>query len=375
MKHILFFIESLSGGGAEKVLVTLLKYLDYSKYQVTLMPLLDTGVLKKEVDLSKLDYCPIIHKANTQWEQKLSKIKYKLIYHFLPCWLANRWIIPRKGIDLYIAFTEGFSTKLLSFTPKKKIAWVHADLKTDPWTQNIHIYQSLEEEKAAYQSFNQVICVSKAVEQVMKNLYSLQQTTTIYNPIDTDVILHGAKQPINFTPSSSFKIVTVGRLVSQKGFDRLIRIIGKLKRKGKNVELYIIGEGTERKKMERIILEENIKNDVHLMGFLKNPYALMAKMDLFVCSSLAEGYSLVISEAMTIGLPVISTDCAGPKELLGNGKYGMLVENNLDALYKGLLQVINSPTLLEELKLKSLEKRKILGIKDTMSQIEQLFNS
>ena len=209
----------------------------------------------------------------------------------------------------------------------------------------------------------------------MKNLYSLQQTTTIYNPIDTDIILHGAKQPINFTPSSSFKIVTVGRLVPQKGFDRLIRIVGKLKRKGKNVELYIIGEGTERKNMERIILEENIKNDVHLMGFLKNPYSLMAKMDLFVCSSLAEGYSLVIAEAMTIGLPVISTDCAGPKELLGNGKYGMLVENNLDALYKGLFQVINSPTLLEELKLKSLEKRKILGIKDTMNQIEQLFNS
>ena len=127
--------------------------------------------------------------------------------------------------------------------------------------------------------------------------------------------------------------------------------------------------------MERIILEENIKNDVHLMGFLKNPYSLMAKMDLFVCSSLAEGYSLVNAEAMTIGLPVISTDCAGPKELLGNGKYGMLVENNLDALYKGLFQVINSPTLLEELKLKSLEKRKILGIKDTMNQIEQLFNS
>ena len=356
MKHILFFIESLSGGGAEKVLVTLLKYLDYSKYQVTLMPLLDTGVLKNEVDLSKLDYCPIIHKANTQWEQKLSKIKYKLIYHFLPCWLANRWIIPRKGIDLYIAFTEGFSTKLLSFTPKKKIAWVHADLKTDPWTQKMHIYRSLEEEKAAYQSYDQVVCVSKAVEQVMKDLYSLHQTTTIYNPIDTDVILHGAKQPFNITPSSSFKIVTVGRLVQQKGFDRLIRIVGKLWRNGKNVELFIIGGGVERKKMERIIQEEKLENQVHLMGFLKNPYALMAKMDLFVCSSRAEGYSLAIAEAMTLGLPVLSTDCAGPKELLGNGEYGMLVDNNPEALYKGLLQLIVSPALLEELKQKSLEK-------------------
>lgn len=337
------------------------------------MPLVDKGVLKNDIDLSKLEYTPIIREGGAPWLRLWYKIKYKLIYHYLPCRLANRWVIPRKGIDLYIAFTEGFATKLLSFTPQKKIAWVHADLKTDPWTHNSHIFRSLEEEKTAYQRYNQVVCVSKAVEQVMKDLYSLQQTMTIYNPIDTRVILHGAKQPINFTQSTSFKIVTVGRLVQQKGFDRLIRIVGKLWRNGKNVELFIIGEGTERKKLERIIQEEKLENQVHLLGFLKNPYALMAKMDLFVCSSRAEGYSLVIAEAITLGLPVVSTNCAGPNELLGNGKYGILVDNNPDALYKGLRQTIESPDLLERLKQKSLEKRDTLGINDTMNQIEQLF--
>ena len=337
------------------------------------MPLVDKGVLRNDIDMSRLEYTPIIREGGAPWLRLWYKIKYKLIYHYLPCQLANSWVIPRKGIDLYIAFTEGFATKLLSFTPQKKIAWVHADLKTDPWTQNSHVYQSFEEEKTAYQRYNQVVCVSKAVEQVMKDLYSLQQTTTIYNPIDTRVILHGAKQPINFTPSSSFKIVTVGRLVPQKGFDRLIRIVGKLMRNGKDVELYIIGEGTERKNLVRIIQEESLERQVHLMGFLDNPYALMAKMDLFVSSSIAEGYSLVIAEAMTLGLPVLSTDCAGPKELLGNGEYGMLVDNNPEALYKGLLQLIVSPALLEELKQKSLEKGKVLGVERTMVQISLLF--
>lgn len=337
------------------------------------MPLVDKGVLRNDIDMSKLEYTPVIHEEGAPWLRLWNKIKYKLIYHYLPCRLANRWVIPRKGIDLYIAFTEGFATKLLSFTPQKKIAWVHADLKTDPWTQNSHIFRSLEEEKTAYQRYNQIVCVSKAVEQVMKDLYSLQQTTTIYNPIDTGVILNGAKQPINLTQSTSFKIVTVGRLVPQKGFDRLIRIVGKLMRNGTDVELYIIGEGTERKNLRRIIQEESLEKHVHLMGFLKNPYALMAKMDLFVCSSIAEGYSLVIAEAMTLGLPVLSTDCAGPKELLGNGEYGMLVDNNPEALYKGLLQLIVSPALLEELKQKSLEKGKVLGVKRTMVQISLLF--
>lgn len=373
MTRILFFIESLSSGGAEKVLTTLLKHMDYSKYEVILMPLVDKGVLRNDIDMSKLEYTPVIHEEGAPWLRLWNKIKYKLIYHYLPCRLANRWVIPRKGIDLYIAFTEGFATKLLSFTPQKKIAWVHADLKTDPWTHNSHIFRSLEEEQTAYQRYNQVVCVSKAVEQVMKDLYSLQQTTTIYNPIDTGVILNGAKQPINLTQSTSFKIVTVGRLVPQKGFDRLIRIVGKLMRNGTDVELYIIGEGTEWKNLRRIIQEESLEKHVHLMGFLKNPYALMAKMDLFVCSSIAEGYSLVIAEAMTLGLPVLSTDCAGPKELLGNGEYGMLVDNNPEALYKGLLQLIVSPALLEELKQKSLEKGKVLGVERTMVQISLLF--
>ena len=337
------------------------------------MPLVDKGVLRNDIDMSKLEYTPVIHEEGAPWLRLWNKIKYKLIYHYLPCRLANRWVIPRKGIDLYIAFTEGFATKLLSFTPQKKIAWVHADLKTDPWTHNSHIFRSLEEEQTAYQRYNQVVCVSKAVEQVMKDLYSLQQTTTIYNPIDTGVILNGAKQPINLTQSTSFKIVTVGRLVPQKGFDRLIRIVGKLMRNGTDVELYIIGEGTEWKNLRRIIQEESLEKHVHLMGFLKNPYALMAKMDLFVCSSIAEGYSLVIAEAMTLGLPVLSTDCAGPKELLGNGEYGMLVDNNPEALYKGLLQLIVSPALLEELKQKSLEKGKVLGVERTMVQISLLF--
>ena len=73
---------------------------------------------------------------------------------------------------------------------------------------------------------------------------------------------------------------------------------------------------------------------------MKNPYPLMDKMDLFVCSSRAEGYSLVIAEAMILGLPVISTNCAGPKELLDNGNYGMIVENHDEALYEGINNII-----------------------------------
>lgn len=372
MVHILFFIESLSGGGAEKVLVTLLKHLDYSQYEITLMPLVDIGVLRDDIDKSKIHYTPVIGKAKTPWQRIWNKIKYKLIYYYLPCRFVNRWIIPQEGIDVYIAFTEGFATKLLSYTPNKKIAWVHADLKTDPWTLNSNIYKSLEEERASYSRYDKVVCVSKSVEQVMREHYGLSQTTTIYNPIDTEDILLKASQPIDINIPSSFNIVSVGRLVPQKGYDRLIPIVGKLRREGKDVQLFLIGEGVERKYLESIIKKEGLQEAVHLMGFQKNPYALMSKMNLFVCSSRAEGYSLVIAEAMTLGLPVVSTDCAGPNELIDHGKYGLLVDNSETGLYNGILRIIDRIELREGLKAKAIERSKIFGLDDTLKNINNL---
>ena len=372
MIRILFFIESLSAGGAEKVLVTLLKNIDYSRYDVTLMPLVDIGVLREDLDLSKLNYTPVIREENSTWHRIWNKMKYKLIYHYLPCKWVNRWIIPQKGIDTYIAFTEGFPTKLLSYSNKKKIAWVHADLKTDPWTLHSHIFNDFEEEKKAYQQFDRVICVSKSVEQVMKEYYDLDRTITIYNPIDTDDILRKAQESVDINISSSYNIVSVGRLVPQKGYDRLIHIIGKLRREGVNVQLYIIGEGVERKHLENLIQQEKIQDIVHLLGFMKNPYALMAKMDLFVCSSIAEGFSLAIAEAMILGLPIISTKCAGPSEILDGGKYGELVNNDEKGLYEGVRNFINNSELPYDLKNKSAIRRSCFGVQKICKLFDNL---
>lgn len=375
MVRILFFIESLSSGGAEKVLVTLLKHLDYSKYEVTLMPLVDTGILREDIDKSKIHYVPVINETKTPWQRIWSKIKYKLIYHYLPCKMANRWIIPQKEIDVHIAFAEGFATKLLSYTPNKKIAWVHADLKTDPWTLNSNIYKSLQEERNSYNRYDKVVCVSKCVEQVMKEHYGLSRTTTIYNPIDTEIILLKASQPINIDLPSAFNIVSVGRLVPQKGYDRLIPIIGKLRQEGKDIQLFIIGDGPERNRLEYLIKKMRLQDIVHLLGFQKNPYTIMSKMDLFVSSSRAEGYSLVIAEAMTLELPVVSTNCAGPNELLDNGRYGLLVENNDTCLYQGIAAVINDTKLRDILKQKSKERSHSFGVEGSINAFEDIIQT
>ena len=192
MKRILFFIESLSGGGAEKVLVTILRHLDYSKYDVTLLTFVDTGILKSDIDFNKVHYKTIIKPSGNPLISLWNKIRYKCLYSWFPTILVSKLIIPRKVFDLYVAFSEGFPTKTIANVSGKKVAWVHIDLLSFPWTQNKGIFRSSDEERCAYRQFDKVVCVSKAVENVMTAYYGLSNTQTIYNPVDADDILSKA---------------------------------------------------------------------------------------------------------------------------------------------------------------------------------------
>ena len=373
MKNVLFFIESLSGGGAEKVLVTLLNHLDYSKYRITLLTLADIGILKNDIDFSKIEYRTIIRQSSNPFLKSWYKIKYKLIYRYLPAKIVFKWIIPQKGIDTYIAFTEGYCTKILAYAPKNKYAWVHIDLKALPWTINEGIYKNIQEEIIAYSKYDKVICVSNSVKKIMTDEYGLEHVKTIYNPIDTHDIIEKSMKTTNISVSNGFNLISIGRLVPQKGYDLLIPIICKLIKDGINVHLYILGTGIEQQNLEKIISKEGINNHIHLLGFQENPYSIMEKMDLFVCSSRSEGYSLVIAEALTLGIPVISMNCSGPNELLDNNKYGKLC-NSSEELYQSIKSAITNKDYYQDLKEKTTKRKDFFDINTTMQQIDNLLS-
>lgn len=373
MRNILFFIESLSGGGAEKVLVTLLNHIDYSKYRITLLSLVDTGVLKNNLDFSKLEYRTIIKCPNNPIIKFWYKIKYKLIYRHLPSNIVNKWIIPQKGFDTYIAFTEGYCTKILAHIPKQKYAWVHIDLKALPWTINEKIYKNKQEEKNVYSNYNKVICVSNSVKRIMQEEYGLEHVETIYNPIDSIEIITKSQEINDIDTPAGFNLISIGRLVPQKGYDLLIPIISRLVKEGINVHLYILGTGSEKERIKSIIASEGIKHNIHLLGFQENPYSIMKNMDLFVCSSRSEGYSLVIAEALTLGLPIVSMNCSGPNELLDNNKYGILCDNYKD-LYQAIRAAITDKNYYQDLKEKAAKRKDFFDITTTMKQINQLLS-
>lgn len=371
-RKILFFIESLSGGGAEQVLVTMLRHFDYERYDVTLLTVSDVGVHLDDIDFSKVHYKSIIPQHSCRLAKFWYALKYKLIYQYLPAWLVAKLIIP-SGFDTYIAFVEGYCTKIIGQLPtdKKKITYVHIDLKNYPWTLQQGIYKSFDEERDVYKRYDKAVCVSLSVEEVMKSYYGLNNTTTIYNPIDVEFINKKAKDPVDFVPSTGFNLVSVGRLVPQKGYDLLIPIIARFREESVDVSLYILGEGEDRKKLEALNSELGTTDYVHLLGYHTNPHAIVSKMDAFVCSSRAEGYSLVIAEALSMGVPVVSTNCAGPNELLAEGKYGILCDD-YESLYLQLKAVCTNPALRAELHQMALERKKLLCVTNTIKQVEEI---
>lgn len=236
--------------------------------------------------------------------------------------------------------------------------------------------RNIQEETASYSNYDNIITVSKTAEISFKKVYGqVGEIATIYNPIDVDDIKISGNESIVEYNRDVPNIVTVGRLVTQKGYDILLKVMKKLNEDGFNFKLRILGEGEQKEELEDFIKQNHLQKNVELIGFKKNPYPYIASSDLFVCSSRSEGYSLVIAEALVLGIPVVSTYCSGPNELLGEGKYGMLLANNEEGtgLYEGLKQLLTDSGLLAIYEQKAIKRGNYFSLKRVMNEIEKLF--
>lgn len=373
MKNILFFIESLGGGGAEKVLCEIVKNIDKDKFNITVRTITDNGRYDNEV----AKYCTVYSclKAkdyNAGGIRKLIyQMKYYLIYH-LPAKIINLIYIKRDA-DIQIAFVEGYATKVISVGNKKKqkIAWVHVD----PIERNYAdmYFSSLKKQKSLYQRFEKIICVSNSVSNSFEKKFGLSnKIITIYNPINKIEIIKRSldSKKIEEKKDGKLKFISVGRLEMQKGYDRLIEAFSTVSKE--SYELRILGEGSLKEKLESEIELYGLKENIYLLGFQENPYKYMMDADVFICSSRAEGYSLVIAEAMVLGLPIITTNCSGPDELVENGKYGIMVDNSLEGIRAGISQVINNEERIKELRELSKQRSEFFSMKSTINEIENI---
>jgi glycosyltransferase involved in cell wall biosynthesis len=377
MKSILIVIDSLGSGGAEKVLCTYLQHWDKEKYDITIAPIVDGGVYSSEVRaIDQICFAPIIPATKNFFRKFVNKILYKLIYHYFPPKWVYTFFLPKKN-DVEIAFCEGFVTKLIANSTNKKakkIAWIHTDIVNNDWPVSIGVFKNRSEEKHAYSKYDSIIGVSQLVCDSFASSFGLSNINCIYNPLDRSHIKELSCIHSEERTSDIVRLVSVGRLVYDKGFDLLIEALGILLKEGLSFELNILGEGTLRDDLRRLISDNGLEKCVHLMGFRDNPYAFLASSDIYVSSSRYEGFSLAIAEAMIVGLPIVSTKCAGPLELLNNGEYGMLVDCSVESLTVGLREMILKKNVRDFYKEKSIRGGMLFGIDSSIEQTENLFN-
>ena len=200
--------------------------------------------------------------------------------------------------------------------------------------------------KTFYPYADAVVAVSRGVAEdlVTTTKLPMEKIKVIYNPVITPELFAKAEEPLDhpwFRPGEPPVVLGVGRLTQAKDFPTLIRAFA-LVRKERPARLMILGEGEDRPKLEALVRELRLEEDVALPGFVDNPYKYMKRAAVFVLSSQWEGFGNVLVEAMACGCPVVATDCpSGPAEILENGKWGRLVPpGDPEALAKAILDTV-----------------------------------
>ena len=379
-KKIAFFTENLYGGGVEKIQQIILRNFDYEKYDITLYSNRKETLIK-DLYSSPIKYKYIFEdctqkKLSVSWKKINNKIKLWVYYHCTPKLFYQLFI--QEKYDIAIAFIEGYATRFVSGMPKstKKIAWVHTDMLNHHWTDIA--YKNTNEEINTYLKYDKIVCVSKVIKNVMNQFYQVSdKTTIILNPIEKKRIIQLSKEILlndNKNPQKK-RLITLGSLIDIKGYDRLLRIGKRLSDEGIKYELLILGKGKNRDLLIKYIKTNKLEDNIHLIGYVNNPYPYIAQSDIYICSSYAEGYNTAITEALVLGKAVVSTECSGVKEQLGeNNEYGICTPNTEEGLYEGIKQMLNESTLKYYTQ-KAQERGKDFTLEASMNKIYQLIES
>jgi glycosyltransferase involved in cell wall biosynthesis len=207
-----------------------------------------------------------------------------------------------------------------------------------------------------YKYTDQIVAVSRGVAEDIRTITGLAESMIpiVPNPVITQRIFTLAKEPLDhewFKDPDIKVIIGIGRLTDQKDFQTLIKAFAEV-RKLVNCRLIILGEGGQRPKMESLVQDLGLTGEVQLHGFAANPYQWLTRSSLFVLSSRWEGSPNALTEALALGIPVVSTDCrSGPREILQDGRYGSLVRMGEDKeLAKAMIRTLEDPLPVETLR-------------------------
>lgn len=371
--HLALFIKSLSGGGAQRALLNLAGAWAERGHRVDLLVARASGRFVEQIppgvrliDLATPSYFALLgglaRHPRILWPllAPLVVANPPLVLGAIPA--LTRYLEKEAPDGLLAALNYSSITAITA----RRLAGVSTRVVVSE--QNMLSLRTAAENKRRmwvlprlirrfYPMADTVIAASEGVADEIARISRIPRDNilTVYNPVISPEILERSREPADHAwlgeGAIAPVVVAVGRLVEQKDMATLLNAFRRV-RDRRVARLLILGDGPERERLEAQVARLGLANDVALPGFVDNPYAVMARAQLFVLSSAWEGFGNVLAEAMACGCPVVSTDCpSGPREILEDGHYGPLVAvGDAPALADAMIRVLDSPPTERDLR-------------------------
>lgn len=363
MKKILFVINNLKCGGAEKALISLLETIDYSKLDVDLLLFKQEGIFMSKIpsqvnllmEPENYKYFDMSVKKAVKGLIKKGKFNIALarilsLYVFKT--EKSRVVVEQKVWKyLSMAFTKldteydvaiGYLEKnpiyfcVDKVKAKKKIGWIHNDYEKLGMDKKI--------DNKYFSKLDYVFTVSEECLKVLKMVFPQydRKFRLMHNIVSEKTIKKLALEEISDIDfnNKNINIISVGRLNYQKGFELAIEACSILKEKGYNIKWNIVGEGEERSNLENLINKFELEENFNLLGIRENPYPYIKKSDIYVQPSRFEGKSIAIDEAKILNKPIVVTNFSTAKDQIINNKNGIITEMNSKSLANEIERII-----------------------------------
>lgn len=372
MKKLLFVINTLGYGGAERALLNLFCALNPEKYDISLFVLTGQGELIRElpkhVRLHNKNYKDVsvltkegrrllmrsVLKAgigkglflrrasylfkNFRNMRRSGKIQLDKLFWRL---LADGAPFIKEEYDLAVAYLEGGATYYVAehIKAKKKAAFVHIDYAKAGYGRDLDLN--------CYNKFDRIFTVSDEVKEHFLEVYPEYENkvSVFHNLVNQERIRKMAEQGEGFDDDfKGYRILTVGRLTRQKRYDIAIQAMALLKQKcSLPIRWYVLGEGDLRESLEKQIKAAGLENEFILMGVKENPFPYYKNCDFYVHATEFEGKSIAVQEAQTLGKAILATDCSGNREQINNGVDGCLCQLTPESVSEQLLDMMRHP--------------------------------
>lgn len=368
-QKVLFVINTMGRAGAEKALVELIRVLDPEKYHIYLYVLIPRGEMFRELPSGVTILNPRVDDRSVLSLGGKLFVGRKLLgaaFHSGSlAKAAGTWLFPGRGekirgekilrrlvadgtaplpgtFDLAAAYLEGPATWYVAekVRAKRKVAFVHIDYGQAGYSREL--------DRGCYEKFHKIFAVSKDVRNRFLEFYpEYEEKISIFlNIINQDLIRRRAMEPGGLpAEDTGFKILTVGRLYYQKGYDIGIRTAALLASRGYKFHWYALGEGEEHKSLQSLIRQLKLEKVFVLLGAVQNPYPYFKQADLYVCTSRFEGKSIVIEEAQTLGKPIVASNCTGIEEQIRDGVDGIIVPGEPENLAREIARLMEDREL------------------------------